>query len=112
MVGGHSTVGDKIDGVFDAFGVVLALLGRFLGVSDGVAVFELGVRFMLDLEALDGAIGGFSTSERVTVMRQSVWLNFDFRFLTINADTRNSYAHWACFAHGSCSLYYQTRISR
>lgn len=112
MVGGHSAVGDKIDGVFDAFGVALALLGRVLGVSDGVAVFELGVRFMLDLEALGGAIGGFSTSERVTIMRQSFWFTFDFRSLTIVADTRNSYAHRACFAHGSCSLYYQTGIGR
>lgn len=64
IVGGHSLDGDRIDGVFDDFGVALALLGRFLGVSeadaDGVFAAELGVRFMIDFEALVGAIGGFS----------------------------------------------------
>lgn len=63
-VGGHSLDGDRIDGVFDDFGVALALLGRFLGVSEaeavGVFADVLGVRLMMDFEALVGAIGGFS----------------------------------------------------
>lgn len=65
IVGGHSTDGERIDGVFDDFGVALALLGRFFGVSEADGVFDdaLGVRFMLDLEALVGATGGFSRSK-------------------------------------------------
>lgn len=61
-VGAVSTDGDKIDGVFDDFGVALALLGRFFGVSDAVGVLDeaLGVRFTIGFVALVGAIGGFS----------------------------------------------------
>lgn len=63
--GGHSADGERIDGVLDDFGVALALLGRAFGVSDadavGVLADALGVRLMLDLLALDGATGGFST---------------------------------------------------
>lgn len=48
--------------MFDDFGVALALPGRVFGVSEADVGFELalGVRLMLDLMTLDGAIGGFS----------------------------------------------------
>jgi hypothetical protein len=55
--GGHSALGERIDGVFDDFGVALALLGRFLGVS-GFEEGALGVRLIVDFAG--GAIGGFS----------------------------------------------------
>lgn len=61
--GGHSADGDRTAGVFDDFGVALALLARGFGVSGAVCVFAavtLGVRLMLDLLALAGASGGFS----------------------------------------------------
>lgn len=63
IFGGHSVDGERIDGVFDDFGVALALPGRVFGVSEADVGFELalGVRLMLDLMTLDGAIGGFST---------------------------------------------------
>lgn len=65
--GGCSTDGERIDGVFEDFGVALALLGRALGVSDaepvGVFALALGVRFMDDFVALGGATGGFSTKK-------------------------------------------------
>lgn len=68
--GGASALGES-NGVFDDFGVALALLGRFLGVS----VFEdvaLGVLLMAGFEALVGATGGFS--------RKSKYSKFLFRF--------------------------------
>lgn len=65
IFGGHSADGERINGVFDDFGVALALLGRVFGVSDADGGFEvaLGVRLMLDFVTLVGAIGGFSKIE-------------------------------------------------
>lgn len=64
IVGGHSTDGERIDGVFEDFGVALALLVRVFGVSepDGVFAVAFEVRLMVDFEALVGASGGFSKS--------------------------------------------------
>lgn len=61
--GAHSTLGE-MSGVVEDFGVALALLGRFLGVSvfDDVA---LGVRLTVVLVALVGASGGFSTGHKL-----------------------------------------------
>lgn len=62
--GGSSVAGERmVVGVFDDFGVALALLGLFFGVSEADGALDdepLGVRLMLDFDALDGATGGFS----------------------------------------------------
>lgn len=83
-VGGASADGDKTDGVFDDFGVALALLGRFFGVSDAAGVFDdaLGVRFTLDLVALVGASGGFSKRSEIILMNLSQSIDFSPSRLT------------------------------
>lgn len=117
MVGGHSTDGDNIDGVFDDFGVALALLGLFFGVSEGVGVFAvaLGVRFMLDFGALVGAIGGFSTNEIETQFRGSISPLSKLLTIannTIAANTSHSYAHRTCFAYRCSPFNHQARVGR
>jgi hypothetical protein len=66
--GGFSVDGERRSaGVFDDFGVALALLVLGFRASDdvvgvfAVVVEPLGVRLRLDFVALLGAIGGFST---------------------------------------------------